>query len=271
MPKGQDLINDIDQCQTPQGRLAIWWLGQHSFIAKMGRTIIYLDPFLSPHQGRLIPSLLQPPQITHAHFILGSHDHADHIDRPAWPALAAASTQAKFVVPELLREQVAADLQIPPDRFVGLDDGRSYQDDDVRITGIAAAHEFLDRDPATGHYPYLGFVVEANGCCLYHSGDACVYEGLETKLKQWSFDVVMLPINGRDAKRFAAGCIGNMVYQEAADLAGALHPKLTIPAHFDMFAGNQEDPALFLDYMRVKYPHLPACLCQYGTRLLTPE
>ncbi len=77
----------------------------------------------------------------------------------------------------------------------------------------------------------------------------------------------MLPINGRDAKRLSSGCIGNMTYQEAADLAGALGPRLTIPAHYDMFAENSEDPALFDNYMRVKYPALKVCVCEHGSKV----
>ena len=59
-----------------------------------------------------------------------------------------------------------------------------------------------------------------------------------------------------------------MTYQEAADLAGALAPKVTIPAHFDMFPGNMEDPELFVDYMQVKYPHLHTVVPAYGQRMI---
>ena len=45
-----------------------------------------------------------------------------------------------------------------------------------------------------------------------------------------------------------------MTYQEAADLVGGLEVRLTVPAHYDMFAFNAEDVALFVDYMKVKYP-----------------
>ncbi|HHN46509.1 MAG TPA: MBL fold metallo-hydrolase, partial [Planctomycetes bacterium] len=127
-------------------------------------------------------------------------------------------------------------------------------------------HEFLDRDEAAGAYPYLGYVVEAGGFTICHAGDTCRYEGLETKLRRWRFDALMLPINGRDARRLAANCIGNMTYQEAADLAGALEPALVIPAHYDMFAANSEDPALFIDYVNVKYPKLAARTLAHGCR-----
>jgi hypothetical protein len=35
-----------------------------------------------------------------------------------------------------------------------------------------------------------------------------------------------------------------------------------------MFAGNTEDPHLFLDYMAVKYPHLHAVLPEYGKQVM---
>jgi L-ascorbate metabolism protein UlaG (beta-lactamase superfamily) len=253
---GPQLAREIDGARVAPGECAVWWLGQHSFVLKLGATVVCLDPFLSPLPGRQVPPLLAPADLAGAALVCGSHDHIDHIDRDVWPAIAAAAPACRFVVPELLRERLAADLRMPQARFLGLDDGTAAECAGVRISGVAAAHEFLDRDPATGRYPYLGYVLEGNGCTLYHSGDTCVYEGLQTKLRRWRFAAAFLPINGRDARRLRAGCIGNMTWQEAADLAGALAPGLTVPAHFDMFAMNSADPALFADYMAVKYPHL---------------
>ncbi|MEI6168011.1 MAG: MBL fold metallo-hydrolase [bacterium] len=267
MIKYKSLIRDIDRCRVRHGHLAFWWLGQHSFVVKTCEAVMYLDPFLALHPKRRVPPLLKPGKVTHADFIFGSHDHADHIDREVWPAMAAASPRASFVVPEILRGKVSRELGIPSRRFIGIDDGQSKRRSGVKITGIASAHELLDPDPQTGQFACLGFVIESGGCTIYHSGDCCIYEGLQTKLQRWQFDVVFLPINGRDAKRLASDCIGNMTYQEAADLAGALRPGLTVPAHFDMFKGNLEDPSLFADYMRVKYPRLNVCVPDYGVRV----
>ncbi len=266
MPTGPELIADVDACSLGEGQCAFWWLGQHGFIVKLGERILYLDPFLSDHPRRLVPSLVRPEQVTNAHLVFGSHDHTDHIDRDAWPAIAQASPGTRFVVPELLLDGLARELGIAPERFVGMNDGDTLDVDGVAITGVAAAHEFLDRDEASGRYPYLGFVIEQGGCVVYHAGDTCSYEGLQTKLLGRDFDVAFLPINGRDAKRLAGGCIGNMTYQEAADLAGALAPRLTVPAHFDMFEGNTEDPHLFTEYMAVKYPHLRTIVPEHGRR-----
>lgn len=266
MQRNIALLSDSDAARPLAGTAAAWWLGQHGFVLKLGHTVVYVDAFLSALPGRTVPPLLSPDHITNADLVLGSHDHADHIDRAAWPAIAQASPGCRFIVPDLVRDSVVNDLELPAERVLGLNAGQTLDLGDCRITGVAAAHEFLDCDAATGRYPYLGFVIEGNGCTLYHAGDCCLYEGLVATLKRWRFDAVFLPINGRDAKRLAAGCIGNMTYQEAADLAGALQPRLTIPTHFEMFDMNSVDPALFLDYMRVKYPHLQILRPEHGRR-----
>jgi L-ascorbate metabolism protein UlaG (beta-lactamase superfamily) len=271
MQTGRGLTNDVSACSPENGQLALWWLGQHSFILKLGAKTIYLDPFISDHANRLVAPLMKAADIASADFITGSHDHTDHIDRGAWPSIATASPKARFIVPVLIRDGLVRDLKIPVERFIGMDDGQTVEVDGLRITAVASAHELLDRDPATGHYPYLGFVIEGNGCVIYHSGDTCNYEGLQTKLSRWKFDVLFLPINGRDARRLASGCIGNMTYQEAADLAGALAPKVTIPGHYGMFNKNTVDPQLFVDYMKVKYPSLKVLCGELGTRQVLPR
>jgi len=260
------LINDIDAFDGPG--IALWWLGQQSFILKSSGTVIYLDAYLEPNKNRRIGPLLTPSEITNATLVLGTHNHSDHIDKWAWPGIANASPNARFVVPKILLPKLAQTLGIPEKRFVGLDDGALENINGIKITGVASAHEFLDRDKTTGCYPYLGYIVETGGFVIYHAGDTVKYEGLESKLKQWDFDIAMLPINGRDAVRLKNNCIGNMTYQEAADLAGAIKPGLTIPSHWDMFESNSENPQKFLDYMSVKYPSLKTLVPNYGERIV---
>ncbi len=244
------VLSQLEALEPPYGKFALMHLGQHSFILKLGKVTLYLDPYLTPDPARLVAPLFTPEEAVAADLILGSHDHGDHIDRAALPLLAAASPGAVLVAPEAVRGTVP----FPADRIRGLDDGGSVTVAGIRITAFAAAHELLRRDPDTGCYPCLGYVIEGNGVTACHTGDCCVYEGLQTRLSRWKFDLLMLPINGRDAERLRRNCVGNMTFQEAADLAGALEPELTVPAHFDMFAMNREDPRRFTDYMEVKYP-----------------
>ena len=66
-------------------------------------------------------------------------------------------------------------------------------------------------------------------------------------------DATLLPINGRDSKRYKSDCIGNMTYQEAADFAGEAGAKIVVPGHWDMFGFNSADPNEFADYIDAKY------------------
>lgn len=268
MQTGSSLIADIDACVVPPKHAALWWLGQHGFVVKLSQQVCYIDCFLSSWPGRQVPPLLQAEQINNADLVLGSHDHADHIDRQAWPTIARCSPHVRFVTPALLRQKIIAELGLPDERVWGVDEGIVVRHGGVSVTAVPAAHESLDCDPATSQHPYVGFIVEGNGFRLYHAGDTCCYEGMQACLRRWPLDLALLPINGRDARRLAANCIGNMTYQEAADLAGAIRPGLTVPSHFEMFADNSEDPQRFLDYMRVKYPHLATHRPRHGQRTI---
>ncbi len=250
--RGAELIRTVSEHTPPAGGLSFWWLGQHSVILKLAGRVFYLDPYLSPSPARQVPPLLTPEEVTNADWVLCSHDHADHIDPDAIPGIAQASPHAHFVAPRPAHERMLS-LGVDSRHLVGLDDGEVFGEAGLKLTGVKAAHEFFDRVPGAGH-PYMGWVIEAGGCSVYHSGDTLCYEGLLTALRRWELTVAFLPINGRDAVRFRAGCIGNMTYQEAVDLAGHLRPRLVVPTHYDMFTTNAEDPQLFVDYLTAKFP-----------------
>jgi L-ascorbate metabolism protein UlaG (beta-lactamase superfamily) len=267
MKIGLELINEVNECIVEKGDMAFWWIGQLGYILKIGKTVVYCDPYLSDSPNRSISSLLKPEEVTNADFILGSHDHSDHIDRKVWHQLSVSSPKAKFIVPKLLIQSLSKELNIQEDRFIGLDDGLTILEKGLKITGIAAAHEFLDQD-ISGSYPYLGYVIEGSDCTIYHSGDTCIYEGMYAKLRKWNrFDVMFVPINGRDAKRYRSNCIGNMTYQEAVDLVGVMKPKLAVPGHYEMFKTNSEDPQLFAEYIEAKYPGVKYWIGQHGQRV----
>lgn len=262
MLTGKKLIQEINNVKVESGHLAFWWLGQFSFIVKTKKNVIYLDPFLSDHPKRRVASLLKPEEASNADIITGSHNHADHIDVPALPAIMNASPQSVLIIPKAVWPDLK-NIDCLEDRVHPIDAGETYASDGVKVTAIKAAHEFFDKDAVLG-YPYLGFVIEVDGVVIYHSGDTCIYDGMTSFLKQWDITVAFLPINGRDAKRLKADCIGNMTYQEAVDLAGAIKPKLTVPGHFEMFSNNMENPRLFADYMDVKYPDLEYRVPKHG-------
>ena len=258
MLTGNALWNQIIARQVPRGRAVSWFMGQHGFVIKTGSPdskIICIDVFFTRNPDRLVPPPLDPSDVVGADLIIGTHDHSDHIDHPSWPALTKASPAAPIVVPEILRERLAADMKLDLSRLVGIDDGRVLQFGPIELKGVVASHEFLDRDPVTGLHPWMGVIIRAGGVAIYHSGDTCLYEGIHERLRAaGKLDAMLIPINGRSAKQLKANIIGNMTYQEAADLAGTFKPGIVVPTHFDMFAANLGDPAAFEAYVNVKYP-----------------
>ena len=82
---------------------------------------------------------------------------------------------------------------------VGLDAGDTLELAGFRVHAVPSAHEGLDTD-RKGRHLYLGYVIEAEGLRLYHSGDSLAYAGLVERLGADPFDVLFLPINGRDPR-----------------------------------------------------------------------
>jgi L-ascorbate 6-phosphate lactonase len=262
---GQALLEEIAATDCGPGQGAFWWMGQHSFVVKAGETVVYLDPYLAPGAARQTPPVLSPEEVTNADLVLCTHDHGDHIDTVALPGIAAASPRARFVTPRTATERVRA-LGIPAERHHPVSAPESVETRGTRVTAIKAKHEFFDEDPRLG-FPYLGYVIELNGVTIYHAGDTLVYDGLFTTLQRFRIDVAFLPINGRDAERYRRHILGNMTYQEAVDLAGELEVGLAVPAHYDMFSGNMEDPRRFTDYLAAKFPGRRAWVGPAGRRV----
>jgi L-ascorbate 6-phosphate lactonase len=250
----ESLLADIAATDSGSGQAAFWWLGQHSFIIKIDGKVIYIDPYLDQNPARQTPPLLHFSELSNADLVLVTHDHGDHLCPESLRSLCRYSPFSRFIGPRTASNRMLIDCGIPPDRLVSLSAGEVVEIYGIRVTAIKGKHEFFDEDPELG-FPWLGYVVEADGLTFYHAGDTIMYEGLLAALKVWPhFDVMFIPINGRDAERYLRNCMGNFTFQEAAELAGELHPGLAVPAHYDMFIGNQEDPSKFVDFLNAKYP-----------------
>jgi L-ascorbate metabolism protein UlaG (beta-lactamase superfamily) len=181
-----------------------------------------------------------PAELTGVDLVLCSHKHTDHMDPETLNPLVGANPGAAVGVPEALVHH-AEKMGLPSRRLFGLDDGWTCERAGFRVRALPSAHEGLDRD-SVGRHLYLGFVIEADGVRLYHSGDGVVYEGLAEDLGSEPLDVAFLPINGRDPAR---GVPGNMTAAEAVDLAGLVRPRWVVPHHYDMFTFNTVPVSLF--------------------------
>ncbi len=262
-----DLLKDIARTEPETGRAAFWWMGQHTFIVKAGRAVFYLDPWFAPWESRQTRTLLLPDSDHRADFVLISHGHGDHLCPETLRGIAQTSPRTLFVCPRTEAHRLTAEAGIPAGRIRAVNAGDKIRLHGAKITAIKSKHEAFDEHPEHG-FPYLGYVVEAGGVTFYHAGDTIFYEGLLTTLRRWPhFDAMFLPINGRDAERFLRDCLGNMTFQEAAELAGELQTGLAVPSHYDMFIGNQEDPSKFVRFLEAKYPGVRSWVGKAGERV----
>lgn len=241
---GTEFVNDVDSANPEPGTICVWWLGQSGYIVKSRSGTMVIDPYLSEHLTQKYDGTAKPhirmtrspcrgADLQAVDLVLSSHKHSDHLDPGTLPALLAASHAAKLVLPASLIAH-AVGIGLPSDRLVGLAAGQNYHDHGFRVDAIPAAHEALETDDR-GQHLYLSYIIEVEGLRLYHSGDTLLYEGLVENLGGKTFDVMFLPINGRDPAR---GVAGNMSAAEAVTLATMVKPRYVVPHHYDMFTFN---------------------------------
>jgi L-ascorbate metabolism protein UlaG (beta-lactamase superfamily) len=264
------LLDEVAATAMPAGRGAFWWLGQHSFIVKAGWHVFYFDPWFDADESRQTRPLLSPDDPHAPDLVLISHGHRDHLSSTSLAGIAKASPRTLFVCPKTEIQRLREEANIPPERIRAMNAGERLRLSGIRVSAIKSRHEFFDEDLELG-FPYLGYVVEAGGVAFYHSGDTIPYEGQLTTLKRWKLDAAFLPINGRDAERFETGCMGNLTFQEAAELAGDLAVRIAVPSHYDMFVGNQEDPKKFVRFLEAKYPGAQSWVGKAGERVWFPR
>lgn len=254
--KGQPLLEEIASTIPAPGTLALWWLGQSGFLIKSRSGTLLIDPYLSEHLTRKYANTDKPHiRMTEApchgedlrmvDLVLASHKHSDHLDPGTLPQLLQASPQAHLILPEALIDH-AAGLGLPKDRLEGINAGQTLERNGFSVRALPSAHEALDTD-AQGRHLHLGYVVEVDGRRVYHSGDGVLYDGLAEQLGHDPFDVLFLPINGRDPRR---GVPGNMSADEAVTLAARVRPRFLVPHHYDMFTFNTAPISAFEEAVR---------------------
>ena len=247
------ILADIADAARATEALHLWWLGQSGFLLQWEGRHLLTDPYLSdsltkkyagtdkPHV-RMTERVVAPEKLAFIDVVTSSHNHTDHLDGETLRPLIHANPDIRLMIPEANREFVAQRLQVNPRMPLGIDDGTSASAAGFRLTGVASAHEELERDPQ-GRCKFLGYIVELGPWKIYHSGDTVWYEGMTGRLQPWAPDVALLPINGRSPERRVPG---NLNGREAANLAKDIRAQLVIPCHYEMFEFNTASPDEFV-------------------------
>ena len=262
------LLADIRASDKHDGSFRLWWLGQSGFLLQWQGIHALLDPYLSdsltkkytqsdkPHV-RMTELAIDPARLSFVDVITSSHNHTDHLDAETLVPILAGNPSPKLVVAESNRAFVAGRLGIDPAIPIGVDDGTTVEVSDIRFSGVASAHETVERDEQ-GRARFLGYVLQFGKWTLYHSGDTVRYTGMAEKLRPFGVQVALLPINGRAPERRVAG---NLSGPEAAQLGKDIGAGTVIPCHFEMFEFNTASPDEFVtECRRLEQPcHVLRC------------
>ena len=244
------------------------WLGQAGVLVRCRAGLLAIDPYLSdslaakyrgarfPHV-RMMPPPIALEELTALNAVYCTHSHTDHMDPGTLGPLARVNPGCRFVVPRSGRA-TAEERGVPPERLITADAGETGTVGAVRWHALASAHEELKTD-AAGRQMFLGYVIELEGLRIYHSGDCVPYPGLAAELRRHGVDMAILPVNGRDMQRSAAGIPGNFTFAEAVDLCRHAGIGAMLACHFGMFDFNTVGEA-WLDEQIAALAGPPQCV-----------
>ena len=233
---------------------AVFSTGQAGFIIKSNSgQLLAIDLYLSNcverlegHKGfkRLLPQILEPDDLDFS-VIICTHPHLDHFDIDAVPEMMSHGKPKLFCSIDC--EKLVHQLQLGyyADQITYVKPGDKATVGDFSIS-------FVDCDHGDGAPDAVGVVVKVNGKIIYEVGDSCLRLDRINEIPQ-PVDVLISPINGM---------YGNMGSEETIKLVEALHPKLTIPCHYGMFASHGGDLKHFYDLVVEK--HISTLIMQQG-------
>jgi L-ascorbate 6-phosphate lactonase len=241
-------------------RASVTWYGQSGFRIEAGERRVLIDPFLSDRADRSYRPPAGPADVADVTLVLCTHEHADHLDLPFLREFCRLNREARIVVPEPVVD-VAVNGGLEAARLVAAAPGEELREADVTVHPLPALHGMGGDQPVAyefapgGVVRFLGYVLEVGGVRFYHAGDGLLYRELPQTLSSLAPDVLMIPINGRDATREAVGIVGNMNETEAAWLCHQVSPSYVIPMHYDAIAHNTGDPGRFTALVRASGTH----------------
>jgi L-ascorbate 6-phosphate lactonase len=251
--------------------VTMWWLYQAGLALKTpaGR-IVLVDPYLSNAVARSygisrrVPAPLDPLDVD-ADVILASHSHEDHLDPDSIEPFFS-HPRTTFIGPPLAVAKVVA-AGVDPSRCTSVQRGDVVSVGDLSIRAVRANHVFAPEPVPDA----VGYILEAGGVSVYHSGDT--EDDVDIETDTHGVTVSLVPINGT---------AGNLDVSEAADLVRRQGPVLAIPFHYGLWpdegygAGATLDPQVFVDSLRITSPgcqtHIftPATAVVVGSRGVEP-
>lgn len=201
-------IPEIENPRAGAGVHTATWIGHSTVLLQMEGLNLITDPVFSerafPVQWmgprRVMEPALSIDELPPLDVVLLSHNHYDHLDKPAVKRIARAHPDATWVTPLRLGGYVrgwgARDV-------VELDWWDSVEIKGVRVTGTPARHFSARRLGDRNKTLWSGYALERGKRRVYFVGDSAYHpEFADVGRKCGPFDMVTMPIGAYDPRWF---------------------------------------------------------------------
>jgi len=214
------------------------WIGHATILLQMGGLNVLTDPVFSqrafPVQWtgprRVMDAALPLDALPPLDVVLLSHNHYDHLDKPAVKWLARAHPNATWIVPLALGAYVRG---WGVKEIVELDWWQQVEVRGLRVTGTPARHFSARRLGDRNKTLWCGYALEIAGARAYFAGDTAYHpEFRDIGARCGPFDFVMIPIGAYDPRWFM-----HVVHAD---------PEEAVQAYVDITASDAEARALML-------------------------
>jgi L-ascorbate metabolism protein UlaG (beta-lactamase superfamily) len=187
-------------------------IGHSSVLMEIGEQTIITDPYFSK-TGNIAFKRTRPPygersQYVDSDLVLVSHNHFDHMDIKFFNMLTQKS---KVVLPNVMKYMKSI-LGIK--NAIGL---RTYEKSTINgitITAVPAIHPAI----------CCGYIIEAEGKCIYFSGDTYYGSFMKGLSEKYTIDIALIPVTTYRIPM-------TMSERSAIKAVKALNPKTIIPIH----------------------------------------
>lgn len=209
---------------TPQGELAIRWLGHATVLLEMDGIRLLTDPVLRDRVGPLVRVAAGPgaADLGVIDCVLLSHLHADHADLPS---LRALQVSGPIIVPRGAGRWLAA-KGLP--NVSELEPRQELEIETVRVVATVARHDSRRRPFGPAADP-IGYLV-CGSASVYFAGDTDLYPAMAEL--RGATDVALLPVWGWGSRLGP----GHLDPDRAAQATALIRPTLSIPIHWGTFA-----------------------------------
>lgn len=186
--------------------ILICWIGHATFLIRIHGTWIITDPFFSDRASpirwlgpkRMVPPAIFLEDLPPVDYVLISHSHYDHLDKPAVRHLADRGS--KFLVP-LKLESWFDKLGIPVN--ASCDWYESVQINPLKFTATPAQH-FSARTPFDRNETlWCGWMIEHYDMRIYFAGDTGYFPAFNhISDRFYPINIALLPIGAYEPRWF---------------------------------------------------------------------